>query len=134
MDEHQRHLCDYIRKLALRACGSASCAPTKPWMSESTWCIVKWIAPLRRAGYAAARTVAASRLRVLLLAWAATLHAVFEPGVDCVVRIAGWRAAAACNEVRDGWSRLMLIRGLLFQAASKLHVLVRPLVKIDKLT
>ena len=51
IDGHAASLNECIKKAAASAFGKPTDRPVKPWIKQSTWAVIKWIAPLRRASY-----------------------------------------------------------------------------------
>jgi DNA-directed RNA polymerase subunit RPC12/RpoP len=133
IDEHVSRLDKYIKQCANRAFGKAADRPRMPWISSTTWAIIKFIAPLRRLSFSSHAEAKRSKLAMVWLAWCGTAHAPFEPGQGydgALVR--GWHAAAKCVDMRKKWLALCRINACLWCACSRLQQLTRPMVQLDR--
>ena len=73
----------------------------QPWISQSTWCTVKAIAPLLRLANQAGECGSFARMKCNFAAWMATRPCEFAPGDDQQGPQKGWDAYGTHQE----WSR-----------------------------
>ena len=80
LEDHLDHWNKYLTRIAVKHFGKPQDRPRKPWISPSSWTIVKWFAPLRRA-MCKVSTIEHGSLHLLAwLAWRSLKSNVFIPG------------------------------------------------------
>ena len=90
LDERVGYWTSECLKLALRVFGATRNGPKKPWISETSWALVRWTGPLHRAEAKASGIAAARALRIVFLGWASCKSSVFVPGAAPLSL--GWHA------------------------------------------
>ena len=75
----------------------------KPWMSEATWSVVKWIAPVRRASFAFGAMARKRERGTVFWSWAAAVHAPFLADSESQ-QLLGWAAAGKSEDARRAWA------------------------------
>ena len=78
LDHHAAHFTEFTHSAALSAFGSRADGPKQPWISESTWSVLKYLAPIRRSSFGMFKAANVERLRLIVVAWASTVRRVFS--------------------------------------------------------
>ena len=79
IDQQLKRTTDIVRTAAVQAFGRAQRTPRQPWVSQCTWLVIKYAAPLRRAMVSSQRVLRRELLRYALLSWCALIPASFVP-------------------------------------------------------
>ena len=117
------------------ASGPSSERPNKPWVSDHTWQMLKWIVPLRRVSYLACCVARCNSVRLAWLAWRSCLHADFDANLVYAtlhVGCKGWLARARFSEVANHRRTCWRINASYWSACRRLQRCLRPLLWLDK--
>ena len=132
--QHLEELNRYVIRNATKAFGKPYDKPVKPWISDSSWSIIKWVAPMRRIMHRVAET---ERSRVKHLAWAAwksLLFLTFNPGIAIsTIPNRGWFATARFKTIRKTTHQLALMRTSIYLFIARLRPMIAVLVMRDRL-
>ena len=130
IDTHAVQLNDYVGKAAIKAFGSAQDQPIKPWLSMSTWQVVKWIVPFRRVYYRAFRLTKRYTVQMVFLFWASHISVAYTPG--SVVPFLGWGAKARLSCLYGTVSFVWSVNAACWRTCQLLQKLAKPMVTYDR--
>jgi len=131
VDLQAAHFARYTKGAAICAFGSRRDAPRKPWISATTWSVLREVTPMRRYAFHAARHRSLAYIAVVFTAWAASCPCGYEPGKP--VPSLGWAAASRLGDLHGAWrwmSKAAAVAWRMVHIASKA---ARRLVTADRL-
>ena len=128
--EHAHELVTFTKRAALRAFGSSTARPRKPWITQVTWAELRLVPGARRTLHAAAMAAKAARAHVVFIAWAGACAPTFHMarGMGAL----GWPARAACVDVRRRYASALRAAAAACRDLVALRWRVRHMVKADR--
>ena len=130
IDEHAVQLNEHIGKAAIRAFGKATDRPVKPWITASTWRVVKWVAPFRRATHRAYRSLNKCELQMCFLTWASCISVDYTIG--SAVPHFGCGATTKMHDVYMRVSFLCAANAACWHTCQLLQKVAKPLLAHDR--
>ena len=138
IDVHLAQFTSFAKQQAIAAFGTQPKVPRQPWISASSWAVVKLAAPLRRLQYRSYATRDSARLLHAWLGWRSLLPEVFsmDPAPEALSRVLalkGWRALALLPAAVAARGQRHRIVAVVTQSITLLHVAVVQCTRRDRL-
>ena len=110
----------YVQWAALKAFGTSKDTPRKPWISASTWGVVRSLVPLRRTASAAMSAAVSAKQLATFYAWASCIHRDYVPGVACSSNL-GWYAVTKRDDALVYSKQMRLVSSVARYTSAKVQ-------------
>ena len=121
-----------VKSCALQSFDKLQHKPLQPWISQKTWGVLQFAAPLRRQQHKAIMVLKKQVITFWFLAWASTKHADFVPqsitdgeAHGARIPVHGWAAVGRMQSVVDTLQALDLLVALFHALLANLHHVIK---------